>query len=1019
MEGIRLRTLSNSHILEGNVARLNYERTGCGIEIKCCCIYTCALNSDSLVNHDRACVICKINYTCKDLNNVTVLRSRNSSIKCLILNAVNLCNINGNLNCYTVSSEAVLVKVYTYGKLNNFGRIVKKNYLRACYCNLCSLSNGGVDLTIYKNTACAVVIYASRRNVGCNGCAVGNTVKVKLEYTLSRISIALESYTLTGGKNDCGLVICISKVGILNSKLTVFKKSLGIKLNSANVSECTIFNNAINVAIYPHTVSVVRTVEGTAVKCCLATRCISTVSKYTISISNFSIVNTESKIHKACVSNIATGNLAESKICEGNLLACSLNVTLNVKIDLCVGILTNEADCIKAAGKRLCKSYLVENLNNNVATHSLSSLESLSESCIIYVANLNRLAEGGIKLYAVGAVAVICRNKALCAEFACYGSIECTAADEAVKSLNCAVVCILIACNSLTVGRNEAASGYGYYGSTIIFAACAIVIMLNIESIACAFKTTTNRNVVLSLANTLNSTAADGYVTALNNDTGSAGYTYVTGNVKLTALRMIDTCKLTVNGSVTGNIDLGVIARAVALNTDSALSINRAAGDIDLGIVPKKNTVEANHFTALNVKNGLGGRGDIEYRRVICCRLCSDLAALNSYACRFLVNENAVVERVDATAFKNEAARANVDSVTAVTSVCRADARHNSACLLCGRILYCKIAVGHNCDLAIFTSVDNLAVKIKSYGVARRKLDRLCNGYVLEKLDFTAICEGFLESCKLLAANLCNCGKCVNEISLFCRTAIISAGVNRVTLRINRGSYGLALNGIIVTESRNNFLIKLVVTSGAVLACSKTACSTSCINSLVNYDIVTKCVNSILRNLVVTSGAVLACGKTACSTSRVNSLVNYDIVTESYSCICLVFITAYTGMSGITAVYAIGGSYNCVIRVCAYGINTVSLDSVKTRGKLVTVSRAIVIMICGVEAYEATTGNCDNTKIGFLLINIKKEVHAIIKLLSLIVTAVDFNRTAASSVDCCATVRNISTVADNNGCAVD
>ena len=76
-------------------------------------------------------------------------------------------------------------------------------------------------------------------------------------------------------------------------------------------------------------------------------------------------------------------------------------------------------------------------------------------------------------------------------------------------------------------------------------------------------------------------------------------------------------------------------------------------------------------------------------------------------------------------------------------------------------------------------------------------------------------------------------------------------------------------------------------------------------------------------------------------------------------------------------------------------------------------------MVCRVEVYELTAGNGDNTENRLLLINVEKVIYAIIRITCFIITAIDLNRTAASSINCCAAVGDKCTVINNNTCAVN
>ena len=86
--------------------------------------------------------------------------------------------------------------------------------------------------------------------------------------------------------------------------------------------------------------------------------------------------------------------------------------------------------------------------------------------------------------------------------------------------------------------------------------------------------------------------------------------------------------------------------------------------------------------------------------------------------------------------------------------------------------------------------------------------------------------------------------------------------------------------------------------------------------------------------------------------------------------------------------------------------------------KLIGVA-AVVIVICGVEVVEYTAGNVNLTENALSLVNVKEESHTIVELLSLVATALNVNDTAASCIDCCATVGYEDTVLNSNNRAVD
>ena len=354
-------------------------------------ISICESNSgcDAICRNDVTAKVCAnkvfLDVTKNCYSVVVAGYSLKSLCKSLILHTVNLCNVVGNLNSYTVSGVAILVKDYAFNELNCLNGIVKKSNSAAGGSNLCCLSYGCIDLAIYKNTACTIIIYTCGRNVGCNECTVRNTVKVELKHTCAGIGVVRKSYARTGSKNDSGLVVYRREISILNSKVCNLFITFSVHFDTAEVSECTTINKNFLSAICPQTVSVVRTLEGTALEGNLAGRSISTICKCTIGVCYLNnIKDTECKVHKSCVGNIAACNLAKNKVLESNLLAGSSDITLNIKVYFSIFSRTNEGDGAVIAGKSRCHSNLIKDIYNNIACHSRCSRKSLCKSLITY-----------------------------------------------------------------------------------------------------------------------------------------------------------------------------------------------------------------------------------------------------------------------------------------------------------------------------------------------------------------------------------------------------------------------------------------------------------------------------------------------------------------------------------------------------------------------------------------------------------------------------------------------------------
>ena len=307
----------------------------------------------------------------------------------------------GSKDGYSGCREAVLIKSYALGKGYGLGRIVKKSYGRADGSSCCSLCNGGIDLATYEYAASTVVVNTGGGHVGGNQGTVGSTVEIKLEHALgSIVNIILKNYALTVGKNDSGLIVCRREVGILDGKAGSTRFCLVIHFDTANIREYASVEGYIYLAVSPETVSVMRPVEGTVGEDRGSLTCIRAVSEYAVIVGNgVSVKDTEGKVHEACVINVTACNLTEGKICKGNVLACRLDIALDIHIDLSGGILTNELDGGIAAAECVIKNNLAVNLNNYVAGCGLNCVKSLGKSSVALSVNLygvNRLnAVGG------------------------------------------------------------------------------------------------------------------------------------------------------------------------------------------------------------------------------------------------------------------------------------------------------------------------------------------------------------------------------------------------------------------------------------------------------------------------------------------------------------------------------------------------------------------------------------------------------------------------------------------------
>ena len=81
VEGVVLSALDNGHALEGHIGGLDHKSAGCGVEHQLSGIHACALDGDSLVDHDGSRVLPELDLACSDLHHIAGLSLRDSSFQ--------------------------------------------------------------------------------------------------------------------------------------------------------------------------------------------------------------------------------------------------------------------------------------------------------------------------------------------------------------------------------------------------------------------------------------------------------------------------------------------------------------------------------------------------------------------------------------------------------------------------------------------------------------------------------------------------------------------------------------------------------------------------------------------------------------------------------------------------------------------------------------------------------------------------------------------------------------------------
>ena len=126
-----------------------------------------------------------------------------------------------------------------------------------------------------------------------------------------------------------------------------------------------------------------------------------------------------------------------------------------------------------------------------------------------------------------------------------------------------------------------------------------------------------------------------------------------------------------------------------------------------------------------------------------------------------------------------------------------------------------------------------------------------------------------------------------------------------------------------MTQSVNDLLIDLVITTRAMLTCGQTGCGTGSLNGSIDHDVVTQSVNGLLIDLVITTRAMLTCGQTGCGTGSLNGSIDHDVVTQSCGLVTGVGIAALAGEGGITGLGTGGSGNHFLVAVRMHLLSTV------------------------------------------------------------------------------------------------
>ena len=164
---------------------------------------------------------------------------------------------------------------------------------------------------------------------------------------------------------------------------------------------------------------------------------------------------------------------------------------------------------------------------------------------------------------------------------------------------------------------------------------------------------------------------------------------------------------------------------------------------------------------------------------------------------------------------------------------------------------------------------------------------------------------------------------------------------------------------------------------------------------------------------------VRALGKTGFGTGGSLRRVGYCGMTGSRYYGILIAVTADTGMKSVTVNGTGRRNHGIGVSVCTYGVNAVATDRVIAAYQLVGIILTVVRMICRVEVLEATAGYVNYAENSRCFVNVEKESHTVVKRLSLVVSAVDVNDTAACCVNSGTSVGNVATAVDGNDSTVD
>ena len=310
----------------------------------------------------------------------------------------------------------------------------------------------------------------------------------------------------------------------------------------------------------------------------------------------------------------------------------------------------------------------------------------------------------------------------------------------------------------------------------------------------------------------------------------------------------------------------------------------------------------------------------------------------------------------------------------------------------------CNVSAGSNND-----SLVKLNVSKENYSLAISCCQCLCKGLILNVADLCYCRESGNVRINVRVTTVCTCVSCIT-LCIECRSSnycliIVTECINLIC-NVAFATYTsiCCVTTIYTIGSGYNCLI------GVAKCCIKlyTAyCTGLCIFAIsFCTGSMTLCSNGFLSyESLATNGALLTVLKTGLGTSCILTGNGFLGMTKCRNLICLIAITAYTGMKCVTAVFTVGSNNSRTVNVCTYCVNTVVANGVISFSKLVCIITVIGV-ICRVKVYECTTGNNELTSvISFTFVDIKNVPIAIVAFSRLKVTALNANDTAGFAED--------------------